>query len=70
MCSLILLSIFAITTNLIRFTKWDLNQDFSTPLTPQISIQPKKLDGLGHHKPLKGPEILLQRSGDYPANLM
>jgi hypothetical protein len=30
----------------------------------------QQFDGLGYHKPLKGPEILLQHSGDYPALLI
>ena len=28
-----------------------------------------QFDSLRHHKPLKGPEILLQHPGDYPAPL-
>jgi hypothetical protein len=54
----------------MQLDKWDVNHDFSTPLTPQISNLSKKFDGLGRHKPLNGQEILLQHSSDYPAPLM
>ena len=36
----------------------------------KFHIYPTKFDGLGHHKTLKVPEILLQHSNDYPASLM